>query len=110
MIQINVAEMLEGLSYDPFLSHPTDQCKAPQSSMISQFHRLQPASAEMEAVHFTCYRPASAEIEAVRFIGCQPIVTCKPIQIWLANSRDEARTTIRRGTLGAYQTPSTYEV
>ena len=33
--------------------------------MISQFHRLQPASAKMDAVHFIGYQPASAEMEAV---------------------------------------------
>jgi hypothetical protein len=44
MIQINMAEMLEGLCLF--------QYKAPRSSMISQFHRLQPASAEMDASTF----------------------------------------------------------
>jgi hypothetical protein len=47
----------------------------------------QPAP-EMDAVHYIGYQPASAKIEAVHFICGQPTVTCKPIQIWLANSSD----------------------
>ena len=65
MIQINMAEVLEGSL--------SSSCKSPQSSMILQSHRLQPASADMDAVHLIGYQPASAEMEAVHFTCCKQI-------------------------------------